>query len=78
MGRPAIDAWATGAGTVVTVGLGLLLVPRIGLIGAAGAFSAGSVTQLLTIGAYTVWALSNRPSSRLDEVMATRERRSDG
>ena len=62
MGRLAIDAWATGAGTVMTVGLGLVLVPRIGLIGAAGAFSAGSVTQLLTIGAYTLWALSNRPT----------------
>jgi len=72
MGRPAIDAWATGAGTVVTATLGFLLVPRIGLAGAATAFTAGSVTQLVVIGAYTVRALSVGVKPRLDQVMRAR------
>ncbi|HET9847216.1 MAG TPA: oligosaccharide flippase family protein [Candidatus Dormibacteraeota bacterium] len=70
MGRLAIDAWATGAGTLATVGLGLLLVTRVGLIGAAIAFTAGSVVQLLTISGYTVRALAIGAGSRLDVVMA--------
>jgi O-antigen/teichoic acid export membrane protein len=72
MGRPAVDAWATGAGTLVTAALGLLLVPRIGLVGAATAFTMGSVTQLLVISAYTVRALATGVKSRLDQVMAAR------
>jgi O-antigen/teichoic acid export membrane protein len=72
MGRPAIDAWATGAGTLATVGLGLILVPSVGLIGAAIAFTTGSAVQLLTISGYTVRALAVGAGSRLDDVMAYR------
>jgi O-antigen/teichoic acid export membrane protein len=71
MGRLAIDAWATGAGTVVTASLGLLLVPRVGLIGAASAFTAGSLTQLATMGGYTLKTLSSGAKSRLDQFMPT-------
>lgn len=78
MGRPAIDAWATGIGTVVTATLGIILVPRAGLVGAATAFTAGSVTQLAAIGVYTIRALSTGVSSRLDQIMAAREARADG
>jgi O-antigen/teichoic acid export membrane protein len=69
LGRPAIDAWATGAGTIVTVALALLLVPRLGLVGAASAFTIGALTQLAVIGGYTVSALSTGLTSRLDQLM---------
>jgi O-antigen/teichoic acid export membrane protein len=53
LGRPLIDAIATGAGMLCTVGLGLVLVPPLGLRGAAFAFAAGAGVQLVVIGWYT-------------------------
>jgi O-antigen/teichoic acid export membrane protein len=54
LGRPKIDAVATAAGMIGTVGIGLLLVPAHGLNGAALAFAAGSAAQLLVIAGFTV------------------------
>lgn len=62
-GRPAIDAVATGAGTITSLGLLALLVPRSGLIGAGLALLAGAVVQVLVIGAVTVAALGREPST---------------
>jgi O-antigen/teichoic acid export membrane protein/hydroxymethylpyrimidine pyrophosphatase-like HAD family hydrolase len=56
LGRPAIDAVATGAGMLVTLSVGLLAVPRAGLAGAAAAFAIGAAVQLATIGLFTVVA----------------------
>lgn len=59
MGRPVIDAVATGAGMVVTLAAGVVLVPTAGLAGAAGAFALGAVVQLVAIMAFTVWAYTH-------------------
>jgi len=56
MGRPVIDAVATGAGMAATLAAGVVLVPTAGLAGAAGAFALGAVVQLVAIMAFTVWA----------------------
>ena len=56
-GRPTVDAGATGAGMVATVGSGLILVPRAGLSGAAVAFALGAAVQLVVIGAISLWWL---------------------
>jgi O-antigen/teichoic acid export membrane protein len=73
LGRPAVDAAATGAGTLATITLALLLVPRAGLMGAAVAFTSGSLVQLATISFYTVRALARGPASRLDQLMPREE-----
>ena len=79
LGRPGIDAWATGAGTLLTTGLGVFLVPRIGLIGAASAFTAGSLTQLIVISGYTVRSLSATGlKSRLDQLLTSGAARTHG
>lgn len=57
LGRPWIGAVATGAGTVVTIALTLLLVPRLDLLGAAIGFAAGAGTQLVVLGAFTIYGL---------------------
>lgn len=54
LGRPKIDAAATAAGMIGTVGIGLLLVPAHGLNGAALAFAAGAAAQLIVIVGFTV------------------------
>ena len=59
MGRPVIDAVATGAGMVVTLAAGIVLVPTAGLTGAAGAFALGALVQLVAILAFTVWAYTH-------------------
>jgi O-antigen/teichoic acid export membrane protein len=63
-GYPLIDTVATGAGMVATFLLGIVLVPRLGLDGAALAFGIGAALQLLIIGgisvAVTVGWLSRR------------------
>jgi O-antigen/teichoic acid export membrane protein len=56
LGRPAIDAVATGAGLLATVANGLVLVPRSGLVGAAAAFAIGAGIQVTAIGLFTVFA----------------------
>ena len=53
-GYPLVDTLATGAGMVVTILLGLVLVPRLQLEGAALAFAIGAAVQLLIIGGISV------------------------
>jgi O-antigen/teichoic acid export membrane protein len=70
LGRPKIDAVATAAGMIGTVGIGLVLVPAYGLNGAALAFAAGSAAQLLVITGFTVrWF---RPWDRVPSGVAMR------
>lgn len=57
LGRPQIDPVATAAALVVTLGLGLLLVPHAGLFGAAMAYAAGAASEFVVIGAFTAWAI---------------------
>ena len=54
IGRPGIDATATGAGMVITIGAGLVLVPAGGPTGAALAFTLGAAVQLLVIVGFTI------------------------
>lgn len=68
LGRLKIDAVATGAGMVCTLVLGLVLVPRAGLAGAAFAFAVGAATQLAVIGAFTVWGLYLGSSARVGHL----------
>ena len=53
-GYPLVDTLATGAGMVVTILLGLVLVPRLQLEGAALAFAIGAAVQLFIIGGISV------------------------
>jgi hypothetical protein len=43
---------------VCTVSVGLTMIPRMGLDGAALAFTVGAAARLSVIGAFTLWALS--------------------
>jgi O-antigen/teichoic acid export membrane protein len=72
LGKPGIDAGATGVGTVATVAIGLLLVPRAGLLGAAIAFSAGAMLQLVVIGGYTIRQIASGRMTRVDDFMERR------
>jgi len=65
LGRPQIDPVATGAAMLVTVGVGLLLVPQAGLVGAAFAYSTGAAAQLIVIAAFTGWAIFAGQKPRL-------------
>src|SRR5579875_1427841 len=56
IGHPIVDTVTAGVAAVVTLGSGLWLIPRAGLVGAGLAFSAGALAQLLVAGAVTVWA----------------------
>jgi O-antigen/teichoic acid export membrane protein len=69
LGKPGIDAIATGAGTIATVAVGLLLVPRAALLGAAIAFSLGSLVQLGVIGVYTFQEISGGRMTRVTDIM---------
>ena len=62
LGYPQIEAVGSGVGMITTVSLALLLLPRAGLPGAAAAYAAGSVTQLLVIGGFTLWTLGRSKS----------------
>jgi O-antigen/teichoic acid export membrane protein len=68
LARPRIDAAASGAGMVVTVALGLVLIPHGGLVAAASAFAAGAAAQLVVVGAFTVWAIYLGSAPRLSPV----------
>jgi O-antigen/teichoic acid export membrane protein len=57
LSRPGIDPVSTGAGMVVTVTLGLLLIPAAGFVGAAWAYAAGAAAQLAVLAAFTGWAI---------------------
>jgi O-antigen/teichoic acid export membrane protein len=65
LGRPHIDAIATGAGMVCTVVLAVTLTPRWGLLGAATAFTSGSAIKLLVLGAFSVWGVFLGTTARL-------------
>jgi O-antigen/teichoic acid export membrane protein len=62
-GRPVVDTVATGAGALVSLALLFVLVPRAGLNGAALAFLAGAIVQVLVIGGITLVALGGRDAS---------------
>jgi O-antigen/teichoic acid export membrane protein len=60
LGRPGIDPIATGIAMACTVIMGLTLIPRMGLDGAALAFTVGAAARLVVIAAFTLWTLSRR------------------
>jgi O-antigen/teichoic acid export membrane protein len=60
-GRPVIDPVATGVAMVTTVFTGLFLVPNLGLRGAALAFSAGALAQLVVIVGFTTVTMGRLP-----------------
>jgi O-antigen/teichoic acid export membrane protein/glycosyltransferase involved in cell wall biosynthesis len=60
LGHPVVEAAASGAGMVVTLAMGVWLIPGTGAAGAAAAFSAGALVQLLVDGSVTVWAFGAR------------------
>jgi O-antigen/teichoic acid export membrane protein len=62
-GRPGVDAIATGAGTIASLALLLLLVPRLALVGAALAILAGAIVQVAIIAAISIGALGREPLS---------------
>jgi O-antigen/teichoic acid export membrane protein len=68
LGRPLIDAIATGAAMLGTIVTGLLLIRPLGLSGAAIAFTTGSAMELAVIGFYTAWTLRHRGATVLHRV----------
>jgi O-antigen/teichoic acid export membrane protein len=60
LGRPAIDPVATGTAMACTLAIGVTMIPRMGLAGAALAFTIGAAARLAVIAVFTVWALSSR------------------
>lgn len=69
LGRPTIDPVATGLAMVCTLTFGATMIPRLGLTGAALAFTIGAAMRLTVIVAFTLWALSTR---RLHHIEVTR------
>lgn len=68
LGRPVIDPVATGLAMVCTVASGLVLIPQLGLAGAAIAFTAGATLRLAVIAGFTLWALATWPGNRPDRI----------
>jgi O-antigen/teichoic acid export membrane protein len=68
LGRPVIDPVATGLGMVCTVAFGLVLIPQMGLAGAALAFTMGAALRLAVIAGFTLWALATWPADRSDRA----------
>lgn len=68
LGRPVIDPVATGLGMVCTVASGLVLIPQMGLAGAALAFTMGAAVRLAVIVGFTLWALATWPRDRSDRA----------
>jgi O-antigen/teichoic acid export membrane protein len=66
LGRPGIDPVATGTAMVCTLAVGLALIPRLGLEGAALAFTLGAAARLTVIAAFTLWALSTHRLRHLE------------
>jgi O-antigen/teichoic acid export membrane protein/glycosyltransferase involved in cell wall biosynthesis len=56
LGHPVVETISSAAAMVVTLAAGLWLIPQAGIVGAAAAFSAGAVAQLVVAGAVTAWA----------------------
>ena len=71
LGRPRIGAFATGLGMLATVSTALVVIPHVGLIGGAIGFAAGAATQLLVVGAYSVWALFSAAAVRVGHLPDT-------
>ena len=68
LSRPGIDPVSTGSGMVVTIALGLSLIPHAGLRGAALAYAAGAAAQLLVLAVFTGWAIYAGARPRLGPV----------
>ncbi len=66
LGRPVIDPIATGIAMSCTLAVGLTMIPRMGLAGAALAFSIGAAARLIVIGTFTLWALSTHRLKHLE------------
>lgn len=60
VGYPIVMSISSGVAMVVTIASGLLLISRVGLLGASIAFSSGALSQLAVEGAVTVWAFGSR------------------
>jgi O-antigen/teichoic acid export membrane protein len=60
LGHPVVETVSAGLAMVVTLAAAAWLVPRAGAAGAAAAFSAGALAQLLVDGTVTVWAFGGR------------------
>lgn len=54
LGHPVVETVSSGAAVAVTLATALWLIPEAGAVGAAAAWSAGAVTQLLVQGAVTM------------------------
>jgi O-antigen/teichoic acid export membrane protein/glycosyltransferase involved in cell wall biosynthesis len=61
LGRPVVEMAGSGAGMLVTLAMGVWLIPPAGAVGAAAAFSAGALAQLLVEGVVAVWAFATQP-----------------
>jgi O-antigen/teichoic acid export membrane protein len=70
LARTAIDSVASGGGMLATIVLGVALIPRAGLSGAAAAYAAGSAVQLIVIAAFTGWALLRGTAMRRQTIDA--------
>jgi stage V sporulation protein B len=68
LGRPAIGAIATAAGTLCTVGLALVLIPRLGLQGGGISFAAGAAMQFAVVAGCTVWGLYSSATVRVKHL----------
>ncbi len=72
MGRPVIDPVATGTAMTCTLAVGLTMIPRFGLAGAAAAFTSGAAARLLVIGAFTIWTMSRPRGHRVETAADNR------
>lgn len=68
LGRPGIDPVATGLAMVCTVAAGFLLIPQMGLAGAALAFTMGAALRLAVLVGFTILAMSAWPKDRPDRA----------
>ena len=68
LGQPRIVATASGVAMLLTVGVGVILVPQLGDIGAAIAFATGAAAQLALIGSFTVRMLYSGATVRTQSI----------
>ena len=68
LSRPAIDSISSGTAMVVTLATGLVLIPHLGLIGAAWAYGAGATAQLAVLVSFTVSRIYVGAKPRLTAV----------
>jgi len=67
LGYPRIVAISSATALIITVGLGLALVPSIQLLGAALAFTAGSIGKFVVLGTFTIWAMYAGKGQRVQQ-----------